>query len=525
MAALETLGLRPIPSDLDRPGSLLGNATDQGIVGVMFAALLVLPALAPRMPGPGAATRGGGASRATGAERPAPPRPRAAGTLWLLRAGLLAAALSTVLSASRAATAALFAVAVVASVVLVARRASGDRRSATVHALLALAGIAGLVAAVLLVPLSRERIFDVAALDPARLGDRFTIWREAAQLLWANPLLGVGPSGYLDQIAAVHSATWFFDVGSGVTIDSPHNLLLQAGLAGGIPLLLCLGALAVLSAVTAWRRIRSGDDAVLGATLALLGFTIVLLTHFTAPATTLLAALLLGMVVARPADVPIGSVATRTPTASRFPAAPRGRAGRGLRMLGVTALAASTLLVAVSCSAEVALGAGVSAAADSRLADADAAFATAAALRPWDADTRSIAAQSFAQAADSGQPGAPGLAGSWAARALDLAPDSVLSAKALAVSQQYSGDLDGALETLTALDDRAPNDPETLHRLGGVQFLDGRIPDAQQALERAVAVDPDDADAWLTLQYVYQQTGDSAGFARASGELARLGRN
>ncbi|ROQ40698.1 hypothetical protein EDF46_0058 [Frondihabitans sp. PhB188] len=45
VSLLETIGFRPLGSSADRPGALLGNASDQGLVGVVFAAVLLLPTL------------------------------------------------------------------------------------------------------------------------------------------------------------------------------------------------------------------------------------------------------------------------------------------------------------------------------------------------------------------------------------------------------------------------------------------------------------------------------------------------
>lgn len=94
---LEAIGAGPFPSDLTRPGSLAGNASDQGILGGLFVAVLVLPVLRAWTVAP--------AARVAPRGRPAPkaiPRPGSrVERLWLTAALILASA-SVILSAFRA---------------------------------------------------------------------------------------------------------------------------------------------------------------------------------------------------------------------------------------------------------------------------------------------------------------------------------------------------------------------------------------------------------------------------------------
>ncbi|MCU1481122.1 MAG: hypothetical protein JWQ19_1908 [Subtercola sp.] len=572
VASFEASGLRPISSDLDRPGSLLGNATDQGVVGVMFAAVLVLPVLRgadARGASRGAKTAGRGAGGRAGqvqarVQARAQAQARVAGGEstsapgWYRAAvvvGLAFAVISVVTSASRAAVAALFVVAIIVGVAEVRRRASGGRLRA---ALVTVAVLVGIAALVLLVPLTRDRVVSTTTTSVGSLGDRFAIWSEALGLFWSTPFVGVGPSGFIDATAGRHTTAWFAEVGEGVTLDSAHMWILQAGLAGGIVVLLAAVGLAVGVAVTGVRRLRalsaSGErraapettersaagtpdasrqlatstatDAsrqlVAGALLGLTGYGLILLTHFTAPATTIFAAVLLGAVVAR-APRGISDAATAGSIRSR-----------AFRMTRVGLLGLWAIALLVTCAAEVPMKAGVDAAASGSLASANSAFAAAAALRPWDADVPLIAAQSFAAAADAGAAAGTGTGGVdattadaltlvWAQRALDRLPDSVLAAKALAVGQQYAGDAPAAVATLSALNERAPNDPDTLHRLGGMLYITGDATGAEQALIQATTLDPSDKNAWLTVQFVAQQLGDQVVVDRATAALAGLG--
>ena len=99
ISAFEAAGFRPLGGAADlRPGATLGNATDQGIIGVMAAALLALPALRGRN--------------------------------WPARIGLAAAVLTTVLSGSRAAILGLVAVVLVLTAAAAANRPLGRARVA-----------------------------------------------------------------------------------------------------------------------------------------------------------------------------------------------------------------------------------------------------------------------------------------------------------------------------------------------------------------------------------------------------------
>ncbi|PRY67611.1 O-antigen ligase [Glaciihabitans tibetensis] len=514
VSLLEASGARPIATDLARPGALLGNATEQGIVGVMLTALLVLPAI------------DGWSSRLS------PWHARR----WLFTAGITLGVATVVVSASRAALLGLLVVFLALVAILLVRPPAAVSRLRLAVGL----GGAALVAAgaAFAVPLTRDRILSLSPLSSSSVDDRFAIWSDAITLFTRHPWLGVGPNGYLDAVGAVHEATWFANVGSGTTIDSPHSIPLQLLLVGGIPLLV-VAVVAVLltfratvrvlraperevaegrrgASTTALRASVSYDatrrSAVVGATLALSVWGVALLTHFSSPGTAILAALAWGVVVAIRPTTGEGLVGGRV--AAERPV---------VRRLRIGALAVWLVLSSVWTVADVHLNTGVASASSLRIADADAAFTSAAALRPWDVDVPSVAAQSFAEATEREVPGALPLALLWSEKALQAVPTSVLAGKARAVALQYSGDIDGAIELLTALRKQTPNDPEVAHRLGGMLLLASDQDGARVQLEFAASRNPDSVDVWLTLQYLYEVMGDAAAADRATKELARLG--
>ena len=203
VALLESIGLRPIESNLDRPGALAGNATDQGILGAIYLAVLGSLLL--------------GAWLRTGA------------LAWWAVAGTAAALVSVATSASRAAALAAGVAVIALSVrfVVLSRR----RRQA---ALIAAAAIVLLVVLVLAIPASRERLLGLDALARQTVDDRYIMWTQAWEVFQASPLLGVGPSGFADAVTSRFADDWYLRASTELVLDSPHNVLLQVLVAGGV---------------------------------------------------------------------------------------------------------------------------------------------------------------------------------------------------------------------------------------------------------------------------------------------------
>jgi len=460
VSVLEATGARPIASDLARPGSLTGNATDQGILGALLLALLALPAL-----------------RSWGKNDPAKVSASALDR-GLLTAGALFAALSVILSASRAG---LLAGAVVLTV-LTALEIVRVGRQGRVR-LLAVGGGALLVllGGALAVPLTRDRLVGASPLSTRSIEGRFDFWRESRGLLADHPL-GVGSSGFLN--AAAPSST------AGSTLDSPHSWVFQVALAGGLPLLVLVLALVLAVAAIGIRRWRSATavqpgraDTLAGAIAGLAGYGLALLTHFTAPSTSILAALLVGILVSA---APPSGLRWRLPEGARRTLMSRMRTAALVIWAG--------WLVTIM-SADVSLGAAVSAAANGDLDRARTQFESAQRLRPWDADLASIAAQSFAAAADGGLPEAAGDAIAWAERSRATLPNTVATERALATGQMAAGDTRGAERTLAALSALAPLNAVVASQHALSLCAIGDIPQCTSEVDRAFSLDPDDVVA------------------------------
>jgi tetratricopeptide (TPR) repeat protein len=533
VSVAEEAGAQPIETNVARPGSLLGNASDQGVVGVVLAALLLPTAISSW-------------SRRSTAE-----------ARWVPLVGVASAVVTTALSASRGALLALACVGAVHTArflmtAKITRRAIGVTIGLIV-------GVATLVVAL---PETRDRVLGTSPLAAETAEQRWVMWGDALSLIRDHPWLGVGPSGFVDAIPLYFGSTWFAEVGRGRTLDSPHNLVLQISAAAGlVGLAACIIVLLLIARqVVGNYRAALHDDAgrvvatavtvrgkgtsrsariagrdkptrthppnggpegfapprselLWGAILALLAYGVALMVHFTSASTTILAALIAGTAV----SVPTRDSGVLGDSGSTWLRA------ESLRAVGILALACWATALTVSAVAELPLRAGVDAASRGDVRAADQAFTMTQGLRPWDADTALIAAESYAGAADRGSTAAAQRAVNWGLRARDALPMSLRAAKAVAVGQQYSGDFEQAATTLTGAAKLAPTDPEVFHRLGAIQAALGRESQAEANLRWAAELDPTQAGVWQSLVSLFLTTGDASGLVFAeAGHAAAL---
>lgn len=432
----------------ERTGSLLGNATDQGMVAMMLAAALFAPWLTRRTP--------------------------------LLTAGLGAAALTLVLSGSRAS---LIATLVVLLATVVLKRRASIQRS---HLLSAGAAAAVLTILVLALPQTRERLTSTHSVE-----GRLLLWRKSLAIggdrWWSG-----GPSTFVDTFGRHKDVEWVRVVGVDNPPDSPHSWPLQALVAGGVPLLLIALAAAVLVLRTGWlaHRRDATDPVVLGALAATVGYGIALLPNFTIAGSTCLAAFLAGVLVAREAP-------------AREPVVPP-------RLVAAAAVA-GVMLSGLGAVAEQAVADGVEAVLDHDVAAAEAAFDRARHLRPWDPDTSMLAAQTLAAPASERVGDTPVLTETHARRSLARTPDTFHSGLALAVAQHAQGDLAGARATLDALLAWHPNEPLALVERARVRFEETDVAGARADLRLARRLSPGDPIPRLLLREIDSRVGAGRG--------------
>lgn len=479
VAVLESNGLRPLGGAADvRPGATLGNATDQGLIGFVIAGVL---------------SAGGGPERGW--------------QFWLRRAGLIAAAGVAILSGSRAALAGLLIVALFGSSVWMRSR-SWARPKIAAGAVLAAAAVAF---GVLLVPAARDRLLSAGTVD-----GRWLLWDRSLGLVSADPVFGVGPSGFVDALPAYLNAEWARSVGDSFPADSPHSWPLQLLAAGGVPLLLLvlvLGAVAVAAAVRRMKETQHGADrrymVVVLVTVAAYGLA--LLTHFTSIGTTALVAFLCGGLVGREGT---GFPAVSSPAVEGIPgkltAAFAGIFRPAVSTAAGAVLVAAGLAVAVPAAiAEWPMGAGAKAAAAGDVALAEQAFQQARQLRPWDSDTALLAAQAFAGPATAGDQQAARRAVEWGSLARERTPRSQEAGSALAIGYLYSGDPGAAKTVLDGLVREAPYSTGLYVQRGVAQFGLGRAADGIADLEHAAALDPGLDTPWRVLANIYQRMGNA----------------
>jgi Flp pilus assembly protein TadD/O-antigen ligase len=265
IAGLESAGLRPLGGAEDvRPGATLGNATDQGLVGVVIA---------------GALAAQGDSDKAW--------------QVWLRRVGLLAGAGVAILSGSRAALAALLIVALFSACAWMNGRSWSPVKIAAGAAVAA----AALGVVVLLVPSARNRLLTAGTVD-----GRWLLWDRSRGLIADHSVSGVGPSGFVDAFPEYLNGEWARTVGDSFPADSPHSWPLQALAAGGVPLLALVLALITVSLLAVVRRLRAtsttADRTYLAMVLVTVGaYALALLTHFTSIGTTGMVAFLCGGLV------------------------------------------------------------------------------------------------------------------------------------------------------------------------------------------------------------------------------------
>jgi O-antigen ligase len=445
VALFEAFGLQPLATSTSRPGSLLGNATEQGAFGAGVVGLC-LHAVGRR-------------------------------DRWAIGA-VVAGGILVVTSASRGALLGLVA-AVALTVILGTPRV---RRIA-----LSCMGVAAVAALVL--PLTRQRLLMQSPLSLQTVTGRWLEWKETLQLFGQHPLLGVGPSGFVDASPSVQSGQYVRLAGA-ARLDSPHSLPLQIVDAGGVVLLLVaavLGWFLVRNIFTLRRSVADASWAV-GTAAALAGWATCLLTHFTAPGSTPLFCLLAGSLLGE------------------------ARAGPVRRVVRRFAVAAVALLAAVLLSAaiaEIPLRNGLRALQGKDVSTAVRDFGLAHALRPWDADLDAqIAHALIAQP----QPAAGGSSAvdEYLRRARAALPEDpwVLTDSGLRAGQ--AGKLTAALADLDHAARLAPNDPEVYLIRGQVRARADNSAGAISDLRASASLAPKSPFPLQVLANVYRQNGHEA---------------
>jgi hypothetical protein len=374
VAMLEALHLDVLPGTGSRPGSLLGNASDEGAWAVLCLGPLTATAIAGHRP------------------------------LHVVGATFALAAL--ICAESRGALLGALAMAGMLFVLLPTPR----------QRLVLSAAVVGMTAMVLGIPASRERVTGTEHLASMTARGRLLLTREAARMVAASPVTGYGPSGFVDELPREHTAEYEREIGPADPPDSPHDWLLQAAVAGGIVLALLAVALAGLTILRGWRGLVQhptvGEaQAYAGLLAGLVGYSIALLFHFTSPGTTPLAAVFAGALLAR------------RPGSHSLERAQRLSACTA-RAITAGAVALLIAVLGASAVAEIPLREGINEAAAGHVRAASRRFAAAEGWRPWDIGVATLATHVFATLADRGIANGAAAGMPWVKKALAGDPRS-----------------------------------------------------------------------------------------------------
>jgi O-antigen ligase len=447
LAVLEAAGLRPLAgAALERTGSFLGNATDAALAAAILLPIALGAFVARRHP------------------------------LELVAAA--AALVTLVLSASRAG---LLSAGIGLLVFLVLLLLRSEHRSRT-PILLTVGAAAVLGAASLLVPATADRLTGADALARSTVDNRWLAWSETLAMLTGRPFAGVGPSGFVEAILPFQSREWASAVGFESTIDSPHNVVLQAASAGGAPLVVVSAALAVFVVLALRRRFRGGSIEITATAAATAGVAIGLLTHFTTVSVLVVLLPLLGAAIAREAG-------------------PSPWSARGW-IVGSLLLA---IVVVPAAAAEIPLREARDAGFSGDVAALEGAASAVRMLRPWDSDALSIVAQSAAQGVESATDAAVAaalgeIAVDYGIEARERTGGSAAPTLAVVIGYTALGEYDLAISLLDELVTNSPSNASLLVRRGVLIAQSGRLEDARDDFALAAKLDPDNVDAANNLE-------------------------
>jgi tetratricopeptide (TPR) repeat protein len=95
-------------------------------------------------------------------------------------------------------------------------------------------------------------------------------------------------------------------------------------------------------------------------------------------------------------------------------------------------------------------------------------------------------------------------------KSLALQPHLARAHFFMAMVQKSAGDYDGALRSLAETERQYPRDRVTTNQIGRILFLERRYAEAIAALEKTLAVDPEDVQAHYNLMLCYRGLGQTS---------------
>lgn len=438
--------------------------------------------------------------------------------LWrrVTGASAVVAGVAVVTSFSRAAWVGGIVGGVAACVLLAAVRYRPERRHWLLAAVLALSVVAavGVGAVRSNRPADTDvvhRVTSAADLSDRNVRARLGLWEMALGVVGERPLLGTGPDTFALESGQRKTEEMARMLAPNTVQASPHNLLLETGIAGGIPAVVLLLCALGWTAFVGLRPIRTAEVPLgarllrVGAWSACAAFVADSLFTPSAPVPSLYFWCLLGLLIAPCA---------RT---SRTPLAIARTAGRaGVALLAGCGLVLSVLLLVADHQAALVLDPNRAA------SDRVAAAEFAATLNPMNAEYAGLVARSRAEDALSRAAAGDATlvrplfdrAATAAEHAAVLEPGnerhhSLLASVLLSGDPVFGGDLaERAGQAAEEALDLAPHDVEAMYWLARAKESMGELAEARRLLLRALDLQPGYPRAALRLASIELAGGD-----------------
>lgn len=410
---------------------------------------------------------------------------------WWRLTGAAAAAGCLVLAASRGALLG----GIVAALAVLLLRPLVAERGRWWWGPLAAAGLAG---AASLAPGSRARLAGQTPFAESTADGRLLLWQDSWRLIADQPLLGVGPSRFVDTVGGYHTEVWAAQLGPYAPPDSPHNLVLQVLVSTGWLGLLALAGLGICVARRLWLA-RPWDRWLLGSVVATLALATSYLTSFTDPVSLTMLLVVLGGGLALPAQArPVWFVA-------------------GRRLAAVATVIVASVLGGTAIAAETRYSQAIAAGGD------PAGLVSVTQVRPWDADLARRVGYTAARLAERGAVDPAGFVPRMQLTC-DQLPGSVECLQVLADLQDLSGRHSDALATLSRAVELEPINVDTVLRQGIAHVGLGQYAEAKAAFDRAIALRPTAPEPWENLARLYDLQGRHADAATAWARAEELRR-
>jgi hypothetical protein len=367
------------------------------------------------------------------------------------------------------------------------------------------ATVSGIALLVFIIPFTRNRVFTIDRLTKLSTTEHLLLLKESYSLVKRHLLFGVGPNGFENAIVPYHSLQWQEVIGPANPPSSPHDIIFQVLLSGGMVLLVIFLGISFEVVSTGYLILRRSKLTwELGCLAAIAGYFVVLLFYFTTPGTTPIAAFLGGSLLA---ICPRHNVRNdRHPTRV---------------WLLIIASAAMAVIFLLGSLAEIELQSGISAVGHNHLTVAQRRFTLAIDLLPWDPDVIGQIFHSYVSSVAAGNSQSREFASYWQSRLSVETKDEQVTENMAALAE-LEGNYNLSLVLSKQGLGRDPYNPQFLILEGADQAQLGMLASAERSLRLAATIQPTNAAIWTDLAIVYKDEGLVAQAQRASNKASKL---